>query len=149
MLVGKDEAISVLSISMSTAASALTSDGLSAAVDAATSELNWSFPISDSKKCLWLIKRATRHACFILWLASAQKFKYKQVNLQHRFDHYEKLIKYMDTEYEIALTSESTMFANVEPYKLFGTVVGAGFHYDSIGNDITSAYFLRYLNLGQ
>ena len=148
MFANVDDVIEITSIQLSTAVSTLSTDGLDAAANFAISELGWSFPVTDEKKCFWLVRRATRHACYILWIASAQKFKYKQVNLQQRFDHYEKLIKHMDTEFEEALASDATFFTSVDSYRLFGTVVGAGFVYDSIGNDLTYDSLAKYINTG-
>lgn len=140
--------VSLVKIQLSTSASVITEDGLAAAVDSAVSELGWALPTTDSTRILWITKRALRHACFILWVASAQKFKYKQVNLQHRFEHYEKLIANMDTEFEKALSSNTNLFTGVESYKMFGTAVGAGFRYDAIGRDITYEDLLNFINVG-
>jgi hypothetical protein len=126
----------------------LTEEGKVYAVDAALSELNWTLPQTDSAKVWWITKRALRHACYILWVASAQKFKYKQVNLQHRFEHYSKLIADMDREFEKALSSEPSLFSGVDTYKMFGSVVGAGFCYDTIGNDLTYENLIDYINSG-
>jgi hypothetical protein len=142
------DVVDLITIQMSTTASALSPEGLESAVESAMSELGWSFPVTDNNKCWWVAKRAIRHACFILWVASAQKFKYKQVNLQQRFEHYEKLLKVMDTEFTTALATDTNIFANVESYKMFGTAVGAGFRYDFIGRDITYEDLTRYINLG-
>lgn len=145
----KEDAIVALQIHMTAAATILSNDGIEAAVDDAMTELGWSFPVTDARKCSWIIKRAARHASFILWLAAAQKFKYKQVNLQQRFEHYDKVIKTLDTEYEMALANNPDLFANVEAYKLFGTSVGAGFKYDGIGRDITYEDLQRYIATGE
>lgn len=149
MLESTDDVVVLLTNHMSTTASALTYEGQVAAVDTAMSELNWSFPISDSTKILWIVKRSLRHACFILWVASAQKFKYKQVNLQQRFDHYKELIENMDKEYDSALLSNSAAFLNVETYRMFGTSIGAGFVYDGIGRDLTYSDLVNYINTGE
>ena len=146
MLSTVEDAIYLLTIQMSTAATALTNEGMESAVDTATKELGFSIPLNDPSKEMWLIKRAVRHACYILWVASAQKFKYKQVNLNQRFEHYEKLLKQMDTEYEKALAEDSSVFSSVESYKQFGTAVNAGFRYDGLGNDITYSDLELYIN---
>lgn len=127
----------IMVVQMSTAATALTADGLEAAVNSALLELQWSLPMTDPTKSMWIIKRSVRHACYILWVASAQKFKYKQVNLQQRFEHYEKLIANMDKEFESALTTDSFLFAGVSSFQMFGTAIGPGFVYDSNGVDLT------------
>jgi hypothetical protein len=146
MLSTNDEVIEIVILQMSTAADALSSDGMNSAVDTALAELKWTLPISDSVKSFWLIKRSVRHACFILWVASAQKFKYKQVNLNQRFEHYEKLIAMMDKEFEVAMTNDTALFAGVEPYKLFGMAISAGFIYDGIGQDLTYSDMTRFLS---
>lgn len=146
MFASVDDVVELVTIQMSTAASALSTEGMESAVESAMLELNWSYPVTENNKCFWISKRAVRHACFILWVASAQKFKYKQVNLQQRFEHYEKLIKNMDAEFELALSNDIALFANVASYKMFGTAVGAGFRYDFIGRDITYEDLVRYIN---
>lgn len=147
MLNSVSDVTTLMAIQMSSAASALTNEGLEAAANSAMTELGYSFPVVDASKSMWVIKRAIRHACFILLTASAQKFKYKQVNLQQRFDHYQTLVNMMDKEYEDALASDTHIFASVSAYKLFGTAVGSGFIYDSTGNDLT--YLARYINTGE
>lgn len=149
MFSSSSDIIELVTTQMSTTASILSNDGMEAAVDTALQELGWVYPITDPSKCLWTVKRAIRHCCFILWVASAQKFKYKQVNLQQRFDHYEKLIKFMDSEYEIAVSEDISTFANVDAYQLFGTAVGPGFRYDVLGKDITYTDLTRFINTGE
>ena len=141
--------VALVQIQLSSSASLLTSDGLTAAADSAATELGWSYPQTDPTRIYWLTKRATRHACYILYVASAQSFKYKQVNLQHRFDHYDKLIKTMDSEWEIALSSQPTIFSSVDSYKQFGTALNAGFVYDGLGQDITYDDLVNYINTGE
>ena len=84
-----------------------------------------------------MIKRGTRHAIEILRIASANKFKYKQVNLQHRFEHFQKLIEEYDAEFLAAVAENAALFAGVSNYQLFGTVIAAGFRYDVDGFDLT------------
>jgi len=141
-----DDVVEVLTISLSTAASLLSEEGLEAAVNDALTELGWSLPITEPKQIMWVSRRALRHACYILWVASAQKFKYKQVNLQQRFEHYEKLIKHMDAEFAAALSDDMSTFITVDVYRLFGTAVGPGFVYDTIGRDLTYSQLVNYIN---
>jgi hypothetical protein len=108
--------------------------------------LGWSLPQTDPTRIFWLTKRALRHACYILWVASAQKFKYKQVNLQHRFDHYSKLIESMDKELSDAIGSSPSLFSSIDSYKQFGTALNAGFVYDQMGQDITYTDLINYIN---
>jgi len=136
-------------VMLSTSSTILTSSGYESAVNSALSELGWSLSTTDPTQIWWISKRALRHACYILWVASAQKFKYNQINLQHRFDHYEKLVKAMDIEYELALTTQADIFAGVESYKLFGTAINVGFRYDFIGRDITYEDLVSFINTGE
>ena len=143
-----NEIVIALDVLLSASSDLLTSDGKESAVNSALTELGWVLPQTDTAKIWWVTKRAWRHASYILWFASAQKFKYKQVNLQQRFDHYEKVIASMDTEFEEALRTSANIFAGVDVTKMFGTVIGAGFIYDCVGKDITYDDLLRFINVG-
>lgn len=143
----KQDVIDMVTIQLSTSATSLAPQGYDFAVDTAMNELGWVFPITSSFKFVWAIKRSLRHACYVLWVASAQKFKYKQVNLQQRFDHYEILVKYMDKEYGEALSTFLSDFSDIAASKMFGTAVGAGFSYDYIGRELTYTDLSTYLNL--
>jgi hypothetical protein len=111
------------------------------AVDEAARETGWSYPISGNTRTKWQLFRSKRHLFFYLWSESAHKFKYKQINLQHRFDHYERLIKYMDEVWEKALMEDADLNAELsgaDQFELFGTKIDAGFAYESqTGRDIT------------
>lgn len=149
MLSSVDDVVELITVQLATSASALSSDGLESAVNTAMTELGWSFPVTDDTRCLWIVKRSLRHACYILWVASAQKFKYKQVNLNQRFEHYEKLLKSMDAEFTTALSSDTNVFASVESYKLFGSAISAGFVYDALGRDLTYTDLVNYIYTGE
>ncbi len=116
----------------------LEGDDYTNACDDAARETGWSFPVTTSFKIRWMKDRAKRHLFFYLYTESAHKFKYEQINLQHRFLHYDKLIASMDKRYEEALESFPNEFAGVDSYELFGTKVDAGFAYDPMtGKDVT------------
>lgn len=142
-----DDVIDLVKIQLSTSSELVTDDGYESAVATALSELGWSLPNSDINQTLWITKRSLRHCLFILWVASAQKFKYKQVNLQQRFEHYNKLLKAMDEEFTLAQSDNAVLFTGVAAYKQFGTAVGPGFSYDAIGRD-TTYDVSRYVNSG-
>lgn len=148
MLTTVDDVVDLVKIQLSTVASTLSTEGLEASVNKALAELGWALPVDNAEKEMWLVLRSVRHSCYILWIASAQKFKYKQVNLQNRFEHYEKLIKQMDAEFSDALSANVALFSTIDLYKLFGTAVNAGFVYDSIGNDLTYTDLANYINTG-
>ena len=132
-----DDLTDLVKIQLNTLATLVTDDGYELICDQALSELGWSYPMTVPTKVFWLLKRATRHSMYLLLIASANKFKYKAVNLQHRFEHFSKLIEAMDKEFETALTTDTALFAGVDSYRMFGTKIDAGFAYDSVGNDVT------------
>jgi hypothetical protein len=144
-----DDLTDLLKIQLSSLSTLITEDGYEFVCDQAIQELGWPFPLTVPARIFWTMKRATRHATYILLIASANKFKYKLVNLQHRFEHFKALIEMMDQEFADALNTDPTLFIdiNLDPnaYKIFGTKIDAGFAYDFAGNDIT--YNMdRYIN---
>jgi hypothetical protein len=135
-----DDLTDILKIQLSSLSTLITVDGYELVCDQAAQELGWSYPMTTPAKVLWMVKRGTRHAINILLLASANKFKYKQVSLNHRFDHFNKLIEEMDKEFEAAINGDLSLFANVDSYAMFGTKIDAGFAYTKYGKDITYEY---------
>jgi hypothetical protein len=133
----KSAAIEILKKELGDSAEYPSDDQYDRSVEKAIQELGWGFPISANFKKFWFIERAKRHIFFFLQSESAHKFKYKQINLQNRFEHYERLIRKMDRDFQEAMDSNPTEFANVEPHLLFGHVVHAGFSYDEAGQDTT------------
>jgi len=107
------------------------------ACDDASRETGFSFPVSSDLQILWIKNRAKRHLFFYLLTESAHKFKYEQINLQHRFEHYFKIIERMDEQYEIAKDENALEFSGASAVNMFGTKMDAGFQYDSTGRDTT------------
>jgi len=108
------------------------------AVDDASRETGWSYPVTGDFKIYWAKQRAKRHLYEYLLTESAHKFKYEQINLQHRFEHYSKLIKRMDEDFARIQDARPDQFADVDTFQLFGTKVDAGFAYaNQTGQDIT------------
>ena len=108
------------------------------ACDDATRETGFSFPVADGSQTLWVKTRAKRHLFFYLLSESAHKFKYEQINLQHRFDHYEKIIKFMDDAYEKAMDEFAYEFAGASAVNMLGSKIDAGFAYEpGTGRDLT------------
>jgi hypothetical protein len=99
-------------------------------------ELGWSYPIDNGKKEFWCIERGKRHALDMLRVQSAHRFKYKQINLGQRFDHYDKMIKDLDEKFEKALDNDPILM-DVDMNSFFGVYVENGFVYDQFGNDVT------------
>jgi len=99
-------------------------------------ELGWTYPLSQGKKVFWAIQRGRRHALEFLRSVAASKFRYKQIYLNQRFEHYSDLIEQWDKEFKEALETEPILL-NADVSKMFGTYVSNGFIYDQHGNDIS------------
>lgn len=146
-MASQEDIILLVKTQMSSSASLVSEEGYESAVNSAVSELGFAITDGNPTRILWLVKRAVRHSLFILWVASAQKFKYKNINLQNRFEQYSKLIEFMDNEFSSALQSEPQVFASVDSYKIFGTIVRAGFCYDSVGRELSEEEVKRYIQV--
>jgi len=107
------------------------------AVDTAQRETGWTLPVSGSFKEFWIVERTKRHVYDQLRSGSAHKFKVEQINLQHRFEHYNSLIKTMDRQFEAAMKDNPAEFAGANVYEMFGTKVDAGYAYTETGRDKT------------
>ena len=116
----------------------LDSDDYSNACDDASRETGFSYPVADGFQTLWVKSRAKRHIFFYLLTESAHKFKYEQINLQHRFEHYRDIIKYMDEQWVIAQEENALELAGVDAVNALGTKIDAGFAYETqTGRDRT------------
>jgi hypothetical protein len=116
----------------------LDSDDYSNACDDASRETGFLYPAATEFQTLWIKSRAKRHLFFYLLTESAHKFKYEQINLQHRFEHYRDIIKYMDEQYEKAIENFAFEFAGVSAVNALGTKIDAGFAYEpQTGRDLT------------
>ena len=116
----------------------LDSDDFNNACDDASRETGFTYPVADGFQTYWMKTRAKRHLFFYLLTESAHKFKYEQINLQHRFEHYRDIIKYMDEQYEKAVEEFAFEFAGVSAVNALGTKIDAGFAYESqTGRDRT------------
>ena len=111
------------------------------AVADAGRETGWSFPITDGFKEYWFKQRSKRHLFFYLMSESAHKFKYEQINLQHRFEHYSKLIATMDKSFAAIVEERPGDFLEVSGISdisaIMGTKIDAGFSYTPDGQDST------------
>jgi len=107
------------------------------AIDDALRDTGWSLPTTVNFNIIWIKDRAKRHLFFYLQSESAHKFKFEQINLQHRFAHYSKLIEIADKNFEEAKRDNPEHFSGVDAFKTFGHQVDAGFAYDGNGRDIT------------
>ena len=108
------------------------------ACDDASRETGFSYPVADGFATYWVKTRAKRHIFFYLMTESAHKFKYEQINLQHRFEHYREIIKYMDQQWTDAQEEFATELAGVSAINALGSKIDAGFAYESqTGRDMT------------
>jgi len=112
-------------------------DDIDNAVSLAVKETGWAFPLSSDFQDYWVKQRSKRHIFFMLCGESAYKFKFKQINLQNRFEHFRALIRQMDQEWNAAKKENPAEFAGVSAVHLFGTVLDAGYSYDDYGQDST------------
>lgn len=126
-----------LKVKIKSLSSYLEPEDYESAVDSAEEELGWSLPQTNTERLYWLRERSLRHLFFSLMSESAHKFKFEQVNLNQRFEHYRKLISDMDRAFKEAKEENPTLFAGVSSYKLFGTKIDAGFATDDLGRDRT------------
>ena len=103
-----------------------------------SSETGWSLPISGSFKEFWFVERAKRHALYVLCTVVAPDFKYKQINLQHPWEHYWEMIKQADLEFKEALADNPYEFpVEVADVAVLGSYLHSGFQYDNLGRDTT------------
>ncbi len=108
------------------------------ACEDAERETGFSFPTSTNFQTHWNKTRAKRHIFFYLLTESAHKFKYEQINLQHRFEHYRTIVNDMDKKFETAKDDFYLEFSGASSVNIFGTKIDAGFQYDPLtGRDTT------------
>ena len=115
----------------------LAEDDYSDAVNNAERDTSFTLPVTSSFQIKWLKERVKRHLFFSLWTESATSFKYKQINLQQKFEHFDKLIEKMDSDFEQAQKENAYEFAQVTATQFFGHKVDAGFSYDKLGRETT------------
>jgi hypothetical protein len=138
MSLTKNQMMTLLEKEVKGLTSYLDSDDYNNACDDASRETGFSYPVADGFQTLWMKSRAKRHIFFYLLTESAHKFKYEQINLQHRFEHYRDIIKYMDGQYEKAIEEFAFEFAGVSAVNALGTKIDAGFAYEpQTGRDRT------------
>jgi len=109
----------------------LVDDDYSNAVDDALRETGWTLPVGTSFREYWIKDRSKRHIFFYLLSESAHKFKVKQINLQHRFEHYKYAVQVMDDNYDKIQDERPEEFSTSNVVNMFGHKVDAGFSYQS------------------
>ena len=109
----------------------------------ALDELNMSLPETSAQRCYWIIERTKRHAIYRFVVTEAERFRYKQIYLQQKFDNYFRLIQQADERFAEALENDiSGIFPDDvidgEAFAKYGFLFNpAGFVYDQIGRDLT------------
>lgn len=101
-------------------------------------ETGWTTDsVADDFRIHWLKSRVKRHLLSYLYTESAHKFKFKQINLQHRFEQYRKIVRDMDREFREAKKEHPEKFTGADTWDLFGHKIDPGFTYDEVGRDRT------------
>ena len=131
-----EDLIERLQISLGTSKTLLSEEEFDFAVSQAQNEMRLKFPIVDGKRQLWGIERSKRHALDLLRIQSAHRFKYKQLSLNDRFNHYDRMIKDMDEKFEHAMNSDPDLW-DIAPEGMLGFYVDNGFVYNKYGEDMT------------
>lgn len=135
---------SQLESGLGTAFTLLGSEQVSFAINQALNELGFTLPINDQGKSVWALKRAIRHSLDVIRIGAAHKFKYKQISLNQRFEHYNKIIENMDNEFQNALENDPALMG-VNVADAFGVYIDNGIIHDQYGRDVSKElYFLGY-----
>ena len=133
----KNELIAQVQQEVKGLSSSLNDDDYDNAVSSAEMDTGWALPQTEDLKLKWLKERTKRHLFFFLLSESASKFRFKNIYLNNRFEHYIKLIEVMDAQFAKAQEEYAFEFANVDSFKQFGTKVDAGFSYNRTGIETT------------
>ena len=112
MLASVDAILESLLPKFGVTADSLSEDAYTDAINSALNELGWSVPIDHPLKEYWVLERSVRHSVFILTIEAARKFRYKQIHLQNRFEHYNTILKMLDEKYEKAKKENPELFAD-------------------------------------
>lgn len=139
MSLSKDQCIQKVQRQIGPLRDKVESDAISQALDTTLMETGWTLPTSDSFIQYWIISRTKRHLFYTLLSSTAYKFKFKQINLQNRFEHFAILVKDADRQFKDAIEEHPDKFTNVSVVHAFGTKIDAGFAYNIMGHDLTYA----------
>lgn len=131
-----DDFLDIVKISLGTSKTLVSDEEVEFAISQAENELKIKYPIPTGKIQLWALERAKRHVMDMLRIQSAHRFKYKQLSLNDRFNHYDRMITDMDNRFENALNTDPDLWGlSVEG--VLGLYIENGFVYDKFGNDVT------------
>lgn len=125
-----------VSIELGSLASKVAVDAFESASDKVIDEVQWAYPITDPFKSYWFLERGKRHLIQIFLIESAHKFKYKQIHLNQRFDHYLLLIKKMDEDFLRAIEENPEVFPTPAGGVPFPDYIANTFTYDFLGRSL-------------
>lgn len=134
--------VTALSKELGALYSLLSSDQITQACYQAKQELAITFPLSetDQDRCIWVIRRAKRHATEIVATSAAYGFDFKQAKLSNRFTQLMKLIEKWDKDFDDeANTNPGIVSGNgIKDRDLFGQARRVGTFYSRTGRDLTA-----------
>lgn len=145
MASNKTELVSIVNIELSSLFDELDVNEISRGIDKAINELGYTFPITGIKEN-WAVDRSKRHIIEVLLLNESPSFRFKKLNLEEPWEHYQSLIKYWDEQYAQALEDYPELFPNalspngVPLSALFGLVTSNNHRYDVTGKDVSYLY---------
>lgn len=111
MLASVDAIMDSLKPKFGVTADSLSDEAYTDAINSALRELGWSVPIDHPLKEFWVLERSVRHSIFVLMIEAARKFRYKQIHLQNRFEHYSSILALLDKQYTDAKKENPELFA--------------------------------------
>ena len=131
-----DEFTDKVTIELGSLASSVGADAFESASNKTYEEVQWPYPITDPFKSFWFVERGKRHLIQIFLIESAHKFKYKQISLNQRFDHYLALIKMMDADFLRAIEENPEVFPTPAGGMAFPDYIANTFTYDFVGRSL-------------
>lgn len=120
--------LDMLKISLRGVTDLLDDTALEQAVDVAGYETGWSLPLEKPFRIYWYGERAVRAAIAMMVYDTAHAFKFKQINLQQRWEHYSKTLNDMDKAFALAKKENPTEFMEENP-DMASIIAGFGHYY--------------------
>jgi len=131
-----DDFTDQVSVELGSLASSVGVDAFDSASEKTYNEVQWSYPITDPFKSFWFLERGKRHLLQIFLIEAAHKFRYKQISLNQRFDHYLLLIKKMDEDFLRATEENPEAFPASVGGVSFPYYIANTFTYDFLGRSL-------------
>jgi len=131
-----DDFTDKVTIELGSLSSNVGDDAFESASNKTFEEVQWPYPVTDPFKSYWFLERGKRHLIQIFMIESAHKFKYKQISLNQRFDHYLALIKKMDEDFLHAIEDNPEAFPAPAGGVPFPDYIANTFTYDFLGRSL-------------